>query len=123
MNETTSHISTESRGGATVKTTYVERQVMAYAVFETEVEALSSLNTQATIFFSVASAALSFSAGIWTNAAFAAQPTPEATIASHIVAPSFLILAAIFVGLGIHAWLRRASAVAAIRRQSTSTTK
>ena len=123
MNEPITQISTQSPGGATVKTTYVERQVRAFAVFETEVDALSSLNAQATVFFSVASATLSFAVGIWTNAAFSSNPTPEATIASRMVAPVIALISVIFIFLGVHAWNRRTSVVTSIREQSSSTTK
>jgi hypothetical protein len=116
-------ISTESPRGATVKTTYVERQVKAFAVFDTEVDVLSSLNAQATVFFSVASAALSFAVSIWANAAFYSELTPAGQIASHIVAPALLVVAVLFVGLGVHAWTRRTSTVNAIRQQSTSSTR
>jgi hypothetical protein len=123
MNDSAPAISTETPRGATVKTTYVERQVKAFAVLEAEVDALSSLNAQATTFFSVSSAAISYAVSIWTNAAFAQQPTPEAIVASHMAAPILLVLAAVFVGLGIHSLIRRSATVNSIRTQSTSTTK
>ena len=103
-------IKTTSSPGAVVTTTYVERQMKAYAVYEDEVSSLSYLNTQSTIFFMVASSLVSFALGIWTNAAFATDLTPAGEIASKLVAWVLCVLGFVFFGLGGHAIYKRHTA-------------
>lgn len=121
--ETNQQVYSDSARGATVRTTYVEREMKAWAVFDTEVEALSSLNTQATVFFSVASGLLSFAVGIWISAVFTEQLTPAGMLATSIAAPTLCVLALVFFGLAIGAWWKRRSTLAVIRQQSRSQTR
>jgi hypothetical protein len=114
---------TETDRGAMVKTTYVERQVKALAVFDHELEALSSLNAQSTAFFALGSAALSYAIGIWTNAGFAQQLTPAGELASGVLAPGLVIVAAIFFTLGVFAWSKRRNQLTKIMSHSTSHTE
>ena len=93
--------------GAVVRTTYVERQMRAYAVYEDEVASLSYLNTQATIFFAIASALISFAVGIWTNAAFSTGLTPAGELAARYVSWGLLGLGLIFAAVGGHALYAR----------------
>jgi hypothetical protein len=108
--------------GATINTTYVEREMKAFAVFEAEMQALASLNTQATIFFSVASGLLSFAVGIWTNAAFYERLSAAGLIATGYLAPLLLLLAAVFYALAIYASVKRTKTLRTIREQSRSQT-
>jgi membrane protein DedA with SNARE-associated domain len=109
--------------GATVETVYVKRQIVAYAVFETEVASISSLNAQTTVFFSIASALVSFAAGIWANALFSEKLTAAGEVAAYIGAPLLVVIAVVFAGLGYHAFKTRKSQVEDIRRQSEAKTK
>jgi uncharacterized iron-regulated membrane protein len=112
-----------SERGATVKTTYVEREVQALAVFDTEVETISSLNTQATVFFSVGTGLISLAGGIWTSAAFSTQLTPAGQLAVTLAAPVLCLLSLVFFGLALVAWWKRKSALNTIRSQSRSQTR
>ncbi len=95
----------------------------AFAVFESEIEALASLNTQATIFFSVASGLLSFAVGIWTNATFYEQLSAAGLIATKYLGPLLLLLSAVFYGLAIYASAKRRTTLRSIREQSRSETR
>jgi hypothetical protein len=109
--------------GATITTAYVERQVKAYAVFETEVEALSSLNAQTTVFFSIAWSLLSFAVGIWTTAIFTDNLSPKALVASQMGAPLLVVLACVFFWLARSSGAKRLATIASIKQQSTSETR
>jgi hypothetical protein len=109
--------------GATITTVYVTRQVKAFAVYEAEIESLSSLNAQATAFLSLGAAFLSYAVGIWTNASFATQLTPAGELANSAVAPGFVLVAGVFFWLAWNAWLKRQRTLADIRGQSRSETK
>ncbi|MGO9991327.1 MAG: hypothetical protein ACLPTF_02285 [Steroidobacteraceae bacterium] len=114
---------TEGQRGATITTVYVERQVKAFSVFETELDVLSSLNAQATVFFSVGSAFITYAVGIWTNSSFATQLTPEGKLANEFVAPGLVFISIVFYSLAIMAWWKRRRTLGDIRRQSKSATK
>jgi hypothetical protein len=66
--------STESSRPATVETVGVHRVVKVVGVLETELDTLASLNAQATIWLSVATALASLAAGIWITAAYTEFP-------------------------------------------------
>ena len=106
--------------GPAIKTIYTERQVRAFTVLETEFQSLTSLNVQTTVYFSLGSALLSFGLGIWVNAIFYTTLAPIAKLAAVYIAPLFLVLAVVFYGLGIAAYLRRRTALRSIGNNSTS---
>jgi hypothetical protein len=106
--------------GAIVTPAYVEREVKAYAVFETEMHTLSFLNTLATTFFSIGSSLASIAIGIWANGKFTEKLSPQADILANFAAPGLCVLAAIFVGLGIWAICRKQTVLDAIRSESKS---
>lgn len=85
--------------GAIITTAYVERQVKAYAVLETEVSSLSTLNTLATTFFSVGTGLASVSAGIWITAAYTENLSATGEVLAKTVAPLVLVLSCIFFWL------------------------
>lgn len=91
----------------------------AYAVHENELEMLSYLNTQATVFLSVASALASFAFGIWTNAMFAESMTPVGELASTLAAPLLIALSLLFVWLGVFAIKRRQVTWTLVKRESS----
>jgi hypothetical protein len=112
-------VSADIGRGATILTAYAARQVKAYPIFETELDSISFLNTQATIYFSLASALFSFAVGILTNAAFVDTMTAPGAILAKVIAP-LLIVGAICAGLlGRHAFKSRASQWSKIRHEST----
>jgi hypothetical protein len=117
------YLSEGAEGGAFIKTAYLEREVRAYAVFETEVEALSSFNAQTTVYFSVASSLLAFAIGIWTTAAFTEKMSPEATVACRVVGPLLVVLSILGFWLAMRSSERRQSTIATIRAQSLSKNK
>jgi hypothetical protein len=114
---------TEGAKGAIVRTIYVEREVKCLAVFDTEVDTLSSLNTQATTFFSAAAAFFSYGVGIATSAAFTETLTAEGLVLRNVGGPSVVVVALICLALGIFAWQKRRATLAAIRAQSSSATR
>jgi O-antigen/teichoic acid export membrane protein len=100
--------------GAIVQTMYVERQMRAYAVYHDEVSSLSYLNTQATLFFTIASSLFSFAVSIWTNAIFYTGLTAAGEVATKYVSWGLLILGAVFICLGSHALYSRKRSWSAI---------
>jgi hypothetical protein len=106
--------------GATISNAYVGRQVKVYAVFETEVETLTSLNAQATVYFSVGSALLSFGVGIWTAALFTEKLSAEAAVATKVGVPILGLLAIASFGLAVSAWYKRKKTIDSIKQQSVA---
>jgi hypothetical protein len=120
MVDSTPSATTGISAGAVVTTTYVERQMKAYAVYEDEVNSLSYLNTQSTIFFAVSASFISFAVSIWINAIFYTDLTPAGQIASGYIAWMLLLIGIIFAALAAHAVRKRATAWRSIIRGSTS---
>jgi len=106
--------------GATVTPLYVQRQMKVYAIHGHEIDTLSMFNAAATVCFSVASFIGSAAVSIWVNRIFYTQLTPEAAVATIYVAPGLLLLAVVFIGLGIYAMRRRKSTWQTIKDESRS---
>ena len=106
--------------GATVRSLYVEREVKVFAIHEFEVEVLSQFNTLATAGFSVGAALISYSIGIWTNAAFSEKLTPMGEASSHILAPILAALGVASLLFALWALWRRKSAWTTIQNQSSA---
>jgi hypothetical protein len=111
-------ISTHVPQGATISTSYVGRQMRAFAIVANEVRTISMMNTLATIFFSVGTTCVGFAVGIWTNAMFYETLTPEGRILSHVIGPALCALAFILGCLGIWALRSRSTTWDAIRKES-----
>lgn len=113
----------ESHGivaGASVQPFYVQRTMKVYAINEHEVQTLSSLNAQATVFFSLGSFFLSAALGIWTNAAFATEPSAMSQVANMFIAPGCLVVAVAFMILGWVAMRSRNSTWQTIKNESSN---
>lgn len=104
--------------GATVQPQYMGRTMKCYPVQEAEMEMLSTLNSQATGFFSIGSALAAYAASIWTNAAFASALTESGKTAAQQVAPVTVFLAIAFALLGWDAVRRRGSLWSRIRSEA-----
>src|SRR5271155_2384791 len=122
-NQQSSSILTQLPQGATISTSYVGRQMRAFAIAEHEVRTISTMNTLATIFFSVGTTFLGFAVGIWTNAMFYDSLTPEGRLLSHVASPILCVVALIFVALGIWALRSRSVTWDTIRRGPTWTAR
>lgn len=109
-------------GGATVQSEYMGRTMKCYPVHETEMESLATLNTEATVFFSAASACLALSAGILTNAMFAEHATEMSKFATFIAAPFLGALAVLFGGLGLYTAHRRKALWGRIKQEAVTLT-
>ena len=122
VSQPTPHIDITPAGdsGAVVTAVYVKRKMLVYAVSEGDLETLAIMNTQATVFFSIFSALLALSAGIWTNAAFAAPDTMPAAgkILAWFGAPVIVVLALVFLGLGVWATVKKRSTWNRIKNES-----
>jgi hypothetical protein len=110
---------TENRG-AFITTTYVGREMKVLAVSVGELRTISTLNSQATAFYSVGSAFLSFALAIWINAVFYVQLTSVATLAVWFAAPACVFMAIVFFCLGRSAATKRASTLQEIQNQTLS---
>jgi hypothetical protein len=99
-----SAVFTPPQTGAVVNTTYVPRQMKAFAVYEAELDSLTTQTHTATTFFSVAAALLGYAIGIVTNAMFAEKLTPAGELATKVGVPLLVVLACVF---GCLAWQYR----------------
>jgi hypothetical protein len=118
MGNGTPSITGDVPSGATMRPRYMGRVMNTYPVSEPEMENISSLSAQTTIRFSVASLLLGLASSIWINATFYTDLTPEGRLASHYVAPAFLVFALGFAVGGIIAYFKRGSAWERIKTDS-----
>src|SRR5258706_10049769 len=84
---------------APVQVFYVQRTMKVYGINEHETQSLSSLNAQATTFFSLGSSFIGVGLGIWMNVVFATQLTPSGQVAQTVAAPALIIAAVAFFWL------------------------
>lgn len=103
---------------APVQFFYVQRTMKMYGINEYEAQGLSSLNAQASAFFSLGSCFSSFALGIWTNAAFATSLTPAGEVAQFIGAPAMCVIALAFFLLAWQAVKSRKNIWATIKGES-----
>jgi hypothetical protein len=94
------------------------RIMNTYPVSEPEMEHISSLSSQATIRYSVASLLFGIGSSVWINATFYTELTPEARIATKYIAPLLLLFSLGFVFGGIWSQYRRRSAWSKIKAES-----
>ena len=106
-------------GGATMRPQYMGRTMTTYPVSEPEMDQISILSAQVTTRFTVASFLFALGAGIWTNAMFATDLTPEGRLASHYVAPLLLVFSIGFAIAGLWARRNRTSTWAKIKADAT----
>jgi hypothetical protein len=97
---------------------YMGRVMNTYPVSESEMDHVSSLHAQATVWFSVASLLFGLASSIWINATFYEALTPEGALASHYLAPMLLVFSFGFGVAGIWAIRKRASAWKQIKSES-----
>src|SRR5271163_470713 len=81
--------------GASVQVQYAKRIMRMYAINENEVRNIASYNSQATVYFSLASFLLSATVSIYANAIFYTDLTAAGQLAEKYVAP-ILVVVAIF---------------------------
>jgi hypothetical protein len=113
-----SPVSAIATPGATIRSTYVKREVTVYGIHEYEANTLSYLNTQSTLFFSTGTAFLGYAVAIWTNAAFTAQRPLSGQAALDYVAPILCIATGCFYFAGIISTIKSISTWRRIKRQS-----
>jgi hypothetical protein len=118
MAEEPGKFATESPRAATVETYGVHRQVKVIGVLEYELQTVSELNAQATVWVSVATALISLAAGIGISAAYVDKLTPEGTVLLHFGAPVLCMLGLVCVGLAVHAWRSRVATVSRMLEES-----
>jgi hypothetical protein len=106
--------------GATISTAYVGRQVKAYAVFDSEVSTLSTLNAISTVCVGLTSGFMSLALGILANAAFAERETPAGSIMVKFVVPALFVLALIAFLIAIMAIRHRRESWKAVQTESKS---
>ena len=112
------NITTESPRGATVETYGVRRRVKVFGILDHEMETLSSLNAQATVFFSVAASLASSAYTISISAGFAEKLTSSGELLNRVAQPALYGLGVVFACLGLWAWRKRTSTMARIRKES-----
>jgi hypothetical protein len=104
--------------GASVQPQYAKRVMKVYAINENEVTTITSLNTQATFFFSLASFLTSAAISIFTNAVFYTELTPAGVLAKEYVAPMLCVVSVALIIIGVTNLWRRRKLWNEIRRES-----
>lgn len=104
--------------GATMRSEYMGRTMKCYPVHEHEMDILSTLNTQTTVFFSAASAFAGIAVSIWISAAFAEAVTVTVKMATLAIGPAALFIALIFGGLALMARKKRSDLWGRIQTES-----
>jgi len=89
-------ISVDTRKGAFLHTTHMERTVKVYGVIETELTHISMLNTLATIFSSIGSFFLALAVSIIVSWATQGQATGTSKIFLQIIMPACFFVALLF---------------------------
>jgi hypothetical protein len=112
------NVANELQIGATVTPLYVKRQMKVYAIHGHEIDTLSLFNATATTCFTIAAFIASAGLSIWINRIFYADLTPAGIVASYYVAPGLIVLALIFVIIGIVAICKRRSTWNMIKSES-----
>jgi hypothetical protein len=105
--------------GAVIRSAYAEREVTVYGIHKYEVDTLSYLNTQSTLFFSAGTAFIGYAVAIWTNAAFANNAPDIGVFAKSYVAPGLSAIAVIFYVFGAISVFKGKSTWKKIRQQSS----
>jgi hypothetical protein len=103
--------------GATVQSQYMVRTMKCYPVHESEMEMLSTLTTEATIFFSLASLSIGYALSIWINGSFVVTLTDKAKNAL-AVAPIALTAGLILLGIAIYQVVRREGLWGRIKKEA-----
>lgn len=103
-----------------VQAAVAERIMNFYAISESELGHVSSLNSQTTAFLAIASALLSFGVGILTNAMFADHLSDIGRLACYIMTPILIGMAIVFGLLARGARKNRQNLMEVIKRESTS---
>lgn len=106
--------------GSIVVNDYVKRSVRVLAIHEHEVEQISFMNGISSLCFSIGAGLLSFAAGLWVNAAFQNELSPEGRVLTTIGAPTAVLFAAVAFILAFVALAKRGSMLTTIKSQSTS---
>ena len=115
-------IASQNPLGATITTAYTGRIVKVIALLNSELETISSLNTQATIYISVASSLIALAAGVWVTAGFtpiSALP-PAGILLMNIGAPVLVFLGIVFVALACLAFRSKRSLLSNLRMEQAS---
>lgn len=120
MGDSLPSVPSQTAGGATVQSEYMGRTMKCYPVHETEMESLSTMNTEATVFFSSMSACIALAAGIVTNAIFAERSTEMSKFATLIGAPFLGGLAILFGCLGVYTAYRRSALWGRIKQEAVT---
>lgn len=116
--DTQHNISVNAPVGATVSSSYLAREVPVYGIQEQEIEMISSLNAQASTYFSLSSAIIALALSPIINAPFVEKMTDIAKLACYLFSPLCILIAAVFVFLGVSAVKTRDSTWDRIKRQS-----
>jgi len=111
-------ISVQSPTGATVISNYLRREIPVYGIQEHEVEMLSTLTTQSSAYFSLASFIFALASAPVFNAIFTDKLSDVAKLACYYFAPVGFVMAFVFLILGIIAVRTGASTWTRIKNQS-----
>ena len=108
----------ETVTGASVTPVYTKRSITMYALTETEVTTISSINTRSTTDFSIGTFLLGLGVSVYTNAIFYSQLNSAGEVAKGYVAPLVCIVGAYFLISGAAGNRKRSRLWAKLKSES-----
>lgn len=114
----TAPINTTGTPGAVAQPAYMHRVSRVYAIYESEMQSISTLNVVATSAFALFGSFLSFAVGLSVADAMEPSATAQGRAIVALGVPVGLGLAAICLVVGVIAWRRKGGTLDAIRSES-----
>ncbi|CZJ15090.1 hypothetical protein [Legionella pneumophila] len=106
--------------GSTVTPVYAKRNIKIFAIPESELEILSSMSTDVTIFYSVFSFFLSMTIALFLSGIFA-DKLEENMFGKFLFCygtPTALVLAVLFLGIAVYKHSKRKNLITIIKQES-----
>lgn len=105
--------------GSSVTPVYTRRNMTMYALTESEVSTISSVNTQVSVDFALSSFLFSAALGVYTNSIFYNELNPAGSLAKYYAAPITVALGLVFLVRGVAGVRRRSKLWSGLKAEST----
>lgn len=105
--------------GSSVTPVYTRRNMTMYALTESEVSTISSVNTQVSVDFALSSFLFSAALGVYTNSIFYNELNAAGSLAKYYAAPITFALGLVFLVRGVAGVRRRSKLWSGLKAEST----
>jgi hypothetical protein len=119
----TQEIDTTGTPGAVAQPTYMHRTSKVYAIYETEMDTISTLNSVCTAAFAAAGSFASFSVGLFVSDAISPAMTADGKAIVSLGVPSGFVIALVCIAIGIATWIKKGGTLTAIKSESRAVTR